>query len=100
MSEFKIELDVIECAECSIHFAIPKVYKNNRLEDHKTFYCPNKHGNYYPGKSEIEKLSEKFSRLEQRASNCQTYSQSLQKSVASYKAHFKRLKNKYEPEED
>jgi predicted RNase H-like nuclease (RuvC/YqgF family) len=45
----------IGCAACGIRFSIPNAVDERRREDHKTFYCPNGHGNYYPGPSAKEK---------------------------------------------
>lgn len=55
-----VNMIAINCAECGILFAIPEKYSTERRADHATFYCPNKHSNYYPGKSEAEKLKEQL----------------------------------------
>ncbi|MCR1785334.1 hypothetical protein KVF89_22530 [Nocardioides carbamazepini] len=51
---------VIECANCSIDFGIGAVFQRRRRDDHETFYCPNGHGNHYPGPSDAEKERERL----------------------------------------
>lgn len=52
----KIEADSewIECANCGVFFGSNILRK--RREDHKTFFCPNGHNNYFPHDNEAEKL--------------------------------------------
>jgi hypothetical protein len=49
---------VIECADCHVPFAITKRYDTDRRGDQRSFYCPNGHSNYFPGKSDAEKLKD------------------------------------------
>lgn len=37
-------------------FALPGRFIRDRRDDHKAFYCPNGHANYFNGPSEAEKL--------------------------------------------
>lgn len=55
-----VNMVAINCASCGIIFAMPEKYNSERRADHKTFYCPNEHTNYYPHKSEAEKLKEQL----------------------------------------
>ena len=54
---FETTFVVIECtrAGCGVHFALTEHYRNQRRDDHATFYCPNGHGHWYPGESDLEK---------------------------------------------
>lgn len=52
-----ITLNVICCAECGMHFAMPDQYERKRSDDHKNFYCPAGHSNYFPGESDKEKIA-------------------------------------------
>jgi hypothetical protein len=38
------------CYSCGVVFGMPEIFKENRLKDHRLFYCPNGHGQYYLGK--------------------------------------------------
>lgn len=51
-------LTEVVCARCSMTFAFPDDFRKRRENDHRSFYCPNGHGNYWPQKSELEKLRE------------------------------------------
>lgn len=52
------------CSDCHILFAIPMSLKDRRLEDKKSFYCPNGHCLHYTGKTEAEKLREELERAQ------------------------------------
>jgi hypothetical protein len=51
----------VNCANCGIQFCMPSPLATTRREDHGSFYCPNGHSNFWPGKTEQE---EKLERLE------------------------------------
>lgn len=44
------------CIDCGIHFGVPSDWKNQRLKDRNTFYCPNGHNMHYTGESEADRL--------------------------------------------
>lgn len=52
------------CIECGIAFTLPDVRQAELRRTHKLFYCPNGHGQYYPGKSDIEIANGKIANLE------------------------------------
>lgn len=49
------ELTTLICANCAVMFAIPSRMMEERRDDHKTFWCPNGHHNFYPQESEEER---------------------------------------------
>ena len=51
---------VLTCANCSMHFAVPSHFENDRRVDHNTFYCPTGHLNYFPQKNDCEMLREEL----------------------------------------
>src|SRR5689334_1977262 len=57
-----ITLKLIECANCGMPFGITETFREQRMEDHRGFMCPNGHSNVYNGKSEAEKLKEQLER--------------------------------------
>lgn len=59
-------LIVIGCARCSMDFGVTKRFDEDRRDNHKSFYCPQGHTNYYPQKSETEKLREEIERKERQ----------------------------------
>lgn len=44
-----------ECFRCGVIFGITEQFKDERVKDHKGFYCPNGHIQSYMGESEAEK---------------------------------------------
>lgn len=58
----EITLEPIQCANCSMVFGVPGRFQKHRRDDHKTFFCPNGHTNWYPGKSDEEELRDELAR--------------------------------------
>lgn len=54
------QLYVVTCADCGMAFGVPQQYEDQRRGDHRNFYCPNGHTNYYPQKSTSEKLRDQL----------------------------------------
>ncbi|MGD0077066.1 MAG: hypothetical protein ABSB91_00410 [Sedimentisphaerales bacterium] len=52
------------CIECGIVFAMPDVLHAEFRRSHKSFFCPNGHRQYYPGKSDLEIANERIAQLE------------------------------------
>ncbi len=48
------------CCTCGVRIGAPSGLKKSRLDDHKTFYCINGHGQVYNGKTEAERLTEEL----------------------------------------
>ena len=55
-SEFRVSV----CTQCGTVYAVLQQYINERRDDHKTFYCPNGHGQHFPQMSDEEKLQEQL----------------------------------------
>jgi len=53
-------LTVLDCAGCGLVFAMTWDFEARRREDHKTYYCPAGHENYFPHKTEAEQLRERL----------------------------------------
>ena len=53
----------VNCAGCGIEFCLPNAVEADRREDHKPFYCPNGHSNYYPQETEKERRIRELERL-------------------------------------
>ena len=98
-SEYEVETCIHE--KCGVHFAVPSLFQKERKRDHKMFYCPNGHGQYYSGKSDIEKLKDELAEKNKTIyQNNNMIDDLLQRerdliqSRAAYKAHLTRRKNK------
>ena len=95
------EFDVVNCANCGLLFAMPTRLREEYQNNHKTFYCPKGHSNYYPQKSDKEILEEE---LEQEKHNAEYYRikskdnyeryEAEKRSKAAHKAHYTMLKKK------
>jgi len=53
-----VEFATIVCSDCASIFAVTTKFQAERRASHKTFYCPNGHSQYYPGKTEADKFRE------------------------------------------
>ena len=58
--------------DCNMRFAMDSEFQKQRKEDHKSFYCPRGHSQYYAGKSDKEKLQEHVDQLERQKMNLNT----------------------------
>ena len=94
-SEFEIEV----CINCQVTFAVTDEYAKARRRDHKSFRCPNGHSQYYPAKSNEEKLKEQVKRCQADADfweeNYDKKEEALiqvDRSRSAYKGHLTRLK--------
>jgi len=54
----KIEVDLFDCTECGSYVALTANHEHALRATHKTFYCPNGHSQYFPSKTDAEKLRE------------------------------------------
>lgn len=94
-------LVIEECCECHTRFAMTTDLNTQRRDDHKLFYCPNGHSQYYSGKSEKERLREELEREKRRrgwseASLTATRDQlqASERSRAALRGHLTRARNK------
>lgn len=52
--ETTIKIRAINCCECGLTFGISATFEQFRREDKRSFYCPNGHSQFFPGKTEAE----------------------------------------------
>lgn len=50
--------NVLHCANCGVGFAISTEYEDKRRADRRTFYCPNGHSQWFPGKTDKKVIEE------------------------------------------
>ena len=94
-------LVVLSCASCGIRFAIPQKMDAERRRDHKMFWCPSGHENYFPWKSEAEKLRDELTReralrdqVQARADMMERRVELKERQVRARKAVATRLRNR------
>ena len=91
-----VTLEPITCYLCGVAFGVPAYLKENRLDDHESFYCPNGHRQHYTGPTEKERLRKS---LEVANNSRDFYSRRLDAEVRSkraIRAHLTRAKKKLE----
>ena len=98
------QLVVEECCNCFALFAMPVEFKAKRLIDHKSFYCPAGHKQYYTGKSAEEKLRARLTNTEKRLADeqeCCIQAQEgwrkTERQVSAYKGVVTKMKQKEAP---
>lgn len=62
-AKYQSDFEVIECARCALPFGVTGRFDRQRREDHRSFFCPHGHSNYYPHETEQEKLKRKAEML-------------------------------------
>lgn len=65
MVSFKVQT----CISCGVHFGIPEELDRRLRDNHKEFFCPNGHKQFYVGESEAEKLRRELKRKEQEVAD-------------------------------
>jgi hypothetical protein len=58
----------VQCYQCGVVFGLEQGFQKQRVGDHKPFYCPNGHSQWYTGKTdkerEIDRLKDELRRTE------------------------------------
>lgn len=62
-------LTVQECISCLIIFGVPPEWDKARERDHRSFFCPNGHKQWYTGKSDLEKERQRTAEAEALAAS-------------------------------
>lgn len=101
--EVAIELDTITCylATCAITFAVPQLWRDQKIRDHTGFYCPNGHNQAFTAKSREEQLRGELARVKktvdyfrEETHRLNDKAATLKRRVAAQKANVTKLKRK------
>ena len=57
-----LTIKTTDCFECGCTIGMTEGFYDNRLRDHRAFYCPNGHGQHFTEKSDRERLDEEKQR--------------------------------------
>ena len=94
-----VDFEVEQCIRCEVTFALTVAYAKARRKDHKSFRCPNGHMQYYPAKSDLEKMKEARDACrndadfwEEHADALEGKLQTTKRSRAAIKGHNTRLR--------
>jgi NMD protein affecting ribosome stability and mRNA decay len=64
-------LTVIMCGECGMAFAVPELWRKERVENHKTFYCPNGCLRCYKAKAAIDEVRDQVNFVQAQLNEAQ-----------------------------
>jgi len=84
----------IKCSKCGVTFAATESFVAVRRADHRTFYCINGHEQYYPQKSEAEKLRERLRVTEGQLRHTRDQLQATEYQRRAQKGQVTRLRNR------
>ena len=54
-----VTLEMQTCITCGVEFGVPGLLDDELQKNHRSFYCPNGHQQYYLGETEEERLRKK-----------------------------------------
>lgn len=60
----------LKCSSCGIQYFLSPKYLDSRQEDHREFYCPNGHSEWYPGVTKEDKLRKKLGKAKTEYEQC------------------------------
>lgn len=82
------------CCNCHISFGMTKAMREARLEDLKTFYCPNGHAQHYTGKPTSERLRQRLEWAEARERALRDQKDATERSYRALKGVVTRTKRR------
>ena len=95
------ELNLYDCTQCGALIALSKNLERVMRTDHRTFYCPNGHHQYFPQESAEEKLRKSLhdaemdkTRLSHQAAAARAETTKKEAELAAAKREAARLKKR------
>lgn len=82
------------CCNCHMPFAVTDEFKDDRLKDKKTFYCPAGHPQSYVGKSDEQKIRDLENSLAKARDNAEFWKQQERRAIINAKAAATRAANR------
>lgn len=86
--------EIEHCYECGVPFAMTADFQKRRLQDHDSFYCPAGHSQYYPGKTDTQKLRELLEKEEKRRRWAESQNHRLTNKARALRGVITRTKNR------
>lgn len=87
-------LEIEICCSCGVPFGIEAQYRKKLKEEHKSFYCPNGHSQYYPAKNKAEILEEQMQRERAQADQIKARLRDTERSLIATRGQVTRIKNR------
>lgn len=82
----------LTCSECGIVFSVSESYVDYRRRDHRTFYCPNGHGQVFNAETEADKFKRMYENATARNSEIAHKLEVSKRSETKVKKELKSLK--------
>ncbi len=79
---------------CGITWAQPENYNTQKKCDHTFFYCPNGHGQYYPEKSDLEKVRNELAQTKEQLFRVKVCAETKKRRISSLKGVITKMKKK------
>lgn len=92
--EKTITLNLHECTNCGVVYGVSEDYEDRRRQDHKSFYCPNGHSQYYPQKSREERLKAQLEATSSQLSRTQSRLEVTRRQKAAAKGQLTKTKRR------
>lgn len=89
-----ITCTVIECGECGVVFALSDEFRDQRKQDHRTWYCPNGHPRHYPGESREERLKRQLEQTSNQLARTQSTLAVTKRQKAAAKGQLTKTKRR------
>ena len=86
--------ETITCCNCGIDFSVPEHWLKCRRNDHKWFYCPNGHQQYFAQESTEEKAIRRAQRAEQNLAYESERADASERSARAFKGQVTKLKRR------
>ena len=93
-TEIVITLRHITCCRCGCVFGMSEKHQQERRDDHRSFYCPNGHSNYYPSESREERLERQLRAANSQRTHLSDQLQAEKRSAAALRGHITRMKKR------
>lgn len=83
-----------ECGDCGIVFGMPSDFRDRRIQDHRTWYCPNGHQRHYIGETEEQKLRRQLKAEQDHATRLVAERDQMEASRRAWKGQATRARNR------
>jgi hypothetical protein len=96
MSSFVVTetIHTLQCANCTMTFGVPKRFEEDRRKDHKGFFCPAGHNNFFSGESDEEKLRRERDIARQQVARAEEEAARARRKAINAERETKRLKKR------
>jgi uncharacterized protein with PIN domain len=84
----------ISCADCGTPFWMDSQLESQRRSDHRNFYCPNGHTNFWPQETEAEKYKRLYGAAEDRVARIRAERDQAEASRRAWKGQTTKLRNR------